>query len=105
MARPKKTRLISDYPESLSFLPHGIQPTEQLSLSLEGYEAIRLSDYKGMTQDAAAEKMGVSRSTFSRILREARKNVAEAVISGKMLRIQGGSYEMKICLPNEPTEE
>ena len=63
-------------------------------LPLEGLEAIRLSDYEGLSQEEAAEQMNVSRQTFGRILIHARKTVAETLVLGKALRIEGGNFEM-----------
>ena len=57
-------------------------------------EAIRLSDFQGLDQEAAAGMMDVSRQTFGRILAEARAIVADALVMGKVLRIEGGHYEM-----------
>lgn len=97
VSRPKKKRNVFDYPESISFVPSGRRKVKgYVALLLEGYEAIRLSDYEGLPQKRAAAEMGVSRATFSRILREARKNVAEAITTGKLLKIQGGSYAVEI---------
>ena len=53
-------------------------------------EAIRLADLEGMYQEHAAENMGISRQTFGRIIESAHKKVAEALIKGKALRIEGG---------------
>jgi predicted DNA-binding protein (UPF0251 family) len=63
-------------------------------LPIEGLEAIRLSDFQGLDQEAAAGMMDVSRQTFGRILAEARALVAAALVMGKALRIEGGHYEM-----------
>ena len=63
-------------------------------LSIEGLEAIRLSDFEGLDQETGAERMNVSRQTFGRILAEARSIVADALVMGKVLRIEGGHFEM-----------
>jgi predicted DNA-binding protein (UPF0251 family) len=97
MARPKKIRRVSGYPNSFSFVPAGRwKPRGEITLPVEGYEAIRLNDYEGLRQKNAASKMGISRATFSRILKEARKNIAEAIISGKTLKIKDGSYAFEV---------
>jgi predicted DNA-binding protein (UPF0251 family) len=57
---------------------------------VEGLEAIRLADYQGLDQEMAAGMMNVSRQTFGRILAEARAVIADALIMGKVLRIEGG---------------
>jgi predicted DNA-binding protein (UPF0251 family)/predicted Fe-Mo cluster-binding NifX family protein len=78
------------------FKPQGIPARllEEIYLSLEGYEALRLSDSEGLRQDEAADRMQVSRQTFGRILGEARRAVTEAIVKGLVLRIEGGEYQV-----------
>jgi len=78
------------------FKPAGIPASslEEVVLHLDELEAIRLVDLEGLYQKAAAEKMGVSRQTLGRIVEAARKKVAEALIQGKVLRIDGGVVQM-----------
>jgi len=94
MPRPRKCRLVEAAPEVTYFKPQGVPLRElaEVYLPLEGYEALRLADLEGLKQEEAAERMNVSRQTFSRILGEARRTVAEAVIYGLALHIQGGHY-------------
>ena len=66
----------------------------EIYLTVEGYEALRLAEIEGLTQEEAAERMNVSRHTFGRILAQARKAVAQAVVQGRALRIEGGDYEI-----------
>jgi predicted DNA-binding protein (UPF0251 family) len=63
-------------------------------LTIEEIEAIRLKDIEDLEQEQCAEKMNVSRTTFIRILDSARKKVAESLIQGKAIRIEGGNFEM-----------
>jgi len=63
---------------------------EVLSLQLDELEAIRLTDREGLYQEEAAVRMGVSRVTFGRILRDAHEKVAEALLEGKALLIGEG---------------
>jgi predicted DNA-binding protein (UPF0251 family) len=70
-------------------------PTGEILLSVEGMEALRLSDHEGMDQDGAAVLMGVSRQTYGRILAEAREAVAHALVTGKVLRVEGGNYQVR----------
>lgn len=72
------------------FKPQGIPMSllEEVSLSREELEAIKLKDFDGLDQVAAAEKMNTSQSTFQRILVSARKKISEAIIAGKALRIK-----------------
>jgi predicted DNA-binding protein (UPF0251 family)/predicted Fe-Mo cluster-binding NifX family protein len=78
------------------FKPQGIPVLllEEVYLSFEGYEALRLADLEGLRQDEAAERMRVSRQTFGRILTVARRSVTEAIVKGLVLRIEGGEYRV-----------
>jgi len=79
------------------YKPQGV-PMSRLKgvvLPVEGLEAIRLADAEGMEQNAAARLMDVSRPTFSRILADARRIVAEAITKGWAIRIEGGAYRIK----------
>jgi predicted DNA-binding protein (UPF0251 family) len=67
---------------------------KEVFLPIEGLEAIKLSDFQGLEQEAAARMMNVSRQTFGRILAEARAIVADALVTGKILRIEGGHFDM-----------
>lgn len=78
-----------------AFVPVGIPQTGELILPLEGMEAIRLSDFDGLDQETAANIMEVSRQTYGRILNQARAVVSEALVTGKALRIEGGTYEVR----------
>jgi predicted DNA-binding protein (UPF0251 family) len=67
---------------------------QEVFLPIEGLEAIKLSDFQGLDQETAAGMMNVSRQTFGRILAEARAIVADALVTGKVLRIEGGHFDM-----------
>lgn len=67
---------------------------EEVLLSVDELEAIRLADLEGLYQELAAEKMGVSRQTFGRIVAAAHQKVAEALVRGKALKIMGGAVEI-----------
>jgi len=96
MPRPKRKRRIQALPAVTFFKPRGVPVhlLKGLTISLEGYEAFRLVDGEGMSQEEAAALMDVSRPTLCRILRDARKTVARALAGGMALRIEGGSYRM-----------
>ena len=94
MPRRKKPRFVTGYPSIDAFVPRGNLQTGQISLSVEGLEAIRLSDFEGLDQETAAGIMQVSRQTYGRILGEARHLVSDALVTGKALVIEGGTYEM-----------
>ena len=78
------------------FKPQGIgrRLLEEAVLTVEEFESIRLSDHEGLTQTEAAFKMGVSQPTFQRIYDSARKKVADALVNGKAIRIEGGHYRL-----------
>ncbi|OPY72421.1 MAG: hypothetical protein A4E63_01237 [Syntrophorhabdus sp. PtaU1.Bin050] len=90
MSRPKKCRCIGCRPNALFFKPTGIPMVhlEQIGLGLDELEALRLADLEGLYQEEAAAQMNVSRQTFGRIINEARRKVAEAIINGKVLVIE-----------------
>lgn len=94
MPRPPKCRLIENIPEVKYFKPRGMPMSnlEELILPLEGFEALRLVEIEGFDHDQASIRMNVSRQTFGRILASARKTLAEAVVLGRALRIEGGNY-------------
>ena len=96
MARPRKPRRVAFLPGATYFKPRGIplRLLEEVQLSVEELEALRLKDLEGMEQEEAAELMGVSRPTFQRILEQAHSKVAESLVRGKALRIEGGDYEV-----------
>ena len=97
MPRPKRPRCISTRPETKGFIPRGTIETGEVILSLEELEAVRLIDHEGFDQLGAAAIMNVSRQTFGRVLKQARYNIAKALVTAKRLTIQGGCYEMRRC--------
>ncbi len=76
------------------FRPFGIAVTdlEPVVLLYEEYEAMRLTDYRGLTQQESAEQMNISRPTFTRIYEKARRSIAKAFVEGKAIFIEGGDY-------------
>lgn len=94
MARPKQDRYIKAKPQATYFKPRGIPMVdlEEARLSVEELEAVRLADLEGLTQAEAAENMRISRHTFGRILAQAHKTIAEALVLGRALRIEGGNW-------------
>ena len=98
MSRPPLCRRVGFIPEVTYFKPAGIplRELEENCLSVEEMEAIRLKDLEDLEQEQCAEKMNVSRPTFVRILDSARKKVADALVKGKAVRIEGGNYEIAI---------
>lgn len=96
MSRPRKPRYVQGHPIVDAFIPNKVAPwgREEVVLPVEGFEAIRLTDFQGLDHLIAAKMMNVSRQTFGRILAEARMIVADALVMGKVLRIEGGHYHM-----------
>jgi len=96
MSRPQKCRRVEFMPDVTYFKPAGVplRALEEICLSVEEAESIRLKDLEGMGQEQGAERMKVSRPTFQRILASARQKMADALLNGKAIRIEGGSYEM-----------
>ncbi len=96
MARPRNCRRVGSIPESTYFKPRGIPLTmlQEVILTVDECEAIRLADLESLYQEQAAERMKVSRQTFGRIIESAHKKVAEALVKGKALKIEGGEFEM-----------
>ena len=96
MSRPKRCRRVSSLPDCLLFKPAGVPASSlaEITLPVDEFEALRLADYEGLYQDAAAERMGVSRQTFGRIVEAGRAKIAKALVEGLTLRIEGGKIEM-----------
>jgi predicted DNA-binding protein (UPF0251 family) len=96
MPRPYCRRYIAGRPASPVYKPIGIpaRQLEEVVMSLDEFEALRLADLDGLYQDQAAEHMNVSRPTFSRIIGSARRKVADALVHGKVLRIDGGPVQV-----------
>ena len=96
MVRPRRFRRVAYMPDMTYFKPAGIplMNLEEVILSVEEIEAIRLKELENLDQEQAAVRMNISRPTFQRILGAARKKIADALLNGKAIRIQGGNFEM-----------
>ena len=92
MPRPFKNRCINAQPLSVVYIPAGIpaRDLEWVTLHLDEFETIRLLDHVGMDQEQAADQMGVSRPTVTRIYASARKKIADALVLGQAICIEGG---------------
>lgn len=88
-----KVRRVCAEPGCKRLLPEK-ESSGYVTMSVEEFEAVRLCDWEGLDQDAGAQRMNVSRGTFQRILYNARKTTAEALVSGKGIIINGGNYEI-----------
>ena len=90
MVRPRVCRRVRFRPKSYYFKPQGIPmlELEEILLTKEEMESIKLKDFDKMEQIEAAQKMNTSQSTFQRILASARGKVSEAIVRGKALKIE-----------------
>ena len=102
MGRPIKWRRVSQMPEVLEFQPVGAADPAMLVnvLLIEELEAVRLKDLEGLEQEACADQMQVSRPTFQRILMNARQKIADSLVHGKGIRIEGGTFTRNVCAPD-----
>jgi len=89
MPRPCKIRKIRGKPNSSYFKPAGIpiSQLEEINLTIEEFESIRLIDFEKISQSEAGKKMQISQPTLSRIIQSARNKIAEAIIEGKAIKI------------------
>lgn len=96
MARPQKDRIVACDPTVSYFKPRGIpmRDIEEVKLTIDQMEAIRLADLEGLSHEEAGLQMGVSRATFGRIIQRARQVVAEALVHGKAIHLEGGNYQI-----------
>lgn len=97
MPRPCCRRHVGCAPDAIYFKPAGVplHRLEEVVLPLDELEALRLADLNGQYQEQAAAQMKISRATFARIIEVARRKVADALINGKALRIEGGPVVIK----------
>jgi predicted DNA-binding protein (UPF0251 family) len=98
MPRPRKRRALARHPRPAIYKPAGVplDDLRRVSVLHEELEALRLADVEGMTQAEAADQMGISRSTFQRIVSRARCQVALALTGGHAIEIEGGTFEVTL---------
>ncbi|MGI6206106.1 MAG: DUF134 domain-containing protein [Anaerovoracaceae bacterium] len=95
MARPEKSKRICGMPRTSFFFSSGENSdSDQIILSIEEYETIRLIDYSGLTQEQCASQMHVARTTVQRMYTEARRKISKFIVEGCALKICGGNYEL-----------
>ena len=101
--RPKKYRIVRWNPGISHFSPRG-RPgrPDEINLNMDEFEAIRLADLMRLTQKEAANSMHISQQTFSRIIKKAHKTLADGIVSGKIIKLQGGSYVTTTHPDNRP---
>ncbi|WP_206460832.1 DUF134 domain-containing protein [Anaerovorax sp. IOR16] len=96
MPRPRKWRKVCCLPESNRFGPLDSPANAEnfVHMTVDEYETIRLIDLEGMNQEECAKQMNIARTTVQGIYNEARKKLAESLVNGKVLRIEGGEYQL-----------
>jgi len=95
VTRPCRCRRIRCSPDANYFKPRGIplNNLEEVNLTLDELEAVRLADFEGLYQEAAAKKMDISRQTFGNIINSAHKKIADVLLNAKALKIEGGKVK------------
>lgn len=95
MTRPCKCRHVAAEPRSRQFKPCGVpfHKLQQISLTLDELEAVRLADLEGLYQEEAAGRMNVSRQTFGNIINSAHAKIADTLVNAKLLKIEGGAVQ------------
>ncbi len=98
MGRQPLWRRVGFIPQITYFRPSEVPLAhlQEVCLSVEEAEAIRLKDLEGLEQEECAQRMNISRTTFSRVLSLARQKVADALLNGKAIKIEGGNFEMAV---------
>ena len=98
MSRPQYKRIVHEPPLFSDFKPIGVRghDLKRIVLTLDEFEAFRLADQLGLTHASAADEMEISRSTFSRLIEKTRKKIADFIILGKTLTIEGGTVRFKV---------
>lgn len=95
MGRPDKEREVEHPPIWKHYKPDGVEPKGVIYFQLDEYEAIRLSDYLGLSHEDSAKRMGISRSTFTRLIGSAHRKIGEAITTGKELIVRGGNIHFR----------
>lgn len=96
MARPLRPRVVNFQPNVTYYKPRGIplSSLEEVELTIDELEALRLSDFENLEQTEAAKEMKISQSTYHRILKKAHQKIAESLVLGKAIKIKGGEFTM-----------
>lgn len=94
MPRPKKCRRVCQMPPCRVFEPQGGGQRETLVMTVDEYETVRLMDRLGYTQEQCAQQMNISRPTVTGIYESARRKLAEFLLGGRALRIEGGDFAL-----------
>ncbi len=107
MSRPTKCRMICRFPQTLEFIPAGDgEDREPVILTVDEYETIRLIDREGLSQEQCSQRMQVARTTAQKIYESARRKLADSLVDGRPLKIEGGEYRLcngtnRFCEPED----
>ena len=101
MPRPRKNRMVCHFPDNLSFSPTDGVSGEPVILTVDEYESIRLIDWENLSQEQCAERMQVARATVQLIYASARRKLAQVLVQGRPMLIQGGDY--RLCDGQSPS--
>ena len=95
MPRPRKNRIVCHFPRTLTFEPGDREGAgEPVVLTVDEYETLRLIDREGLSQEQCGQRMNVARTTVQLIYTSARKKLADVLVEGRPLRIEGGDYRL-----------
>lgn len=95
MPRPRKCRKVCCLPKNAEFVPAcGSNREDTVVMTVDEYETIRLIDRQGFSQEECGQYMHIARTTVQQIYNEARKKIADALVDGRILRIEGGDYSL-----------
>lgn len=94
MPRPCKKRRVCSNPTDKLFGPKGLRTNKLIELAVDEYEALRLIDVEGFTQEECAKSMDVARSTVQAIYASARKKLSSALVTDSNIVVTGGDYQL-----------
>lgn len=94
MPRPTKCRRVCSFPEVIEFSPVGKISGEPIVLTVDEFETIRLIDKEDLSQEECGTQLGVGRTTVQKIYETARKKIANALVLGNTLKIEGGDFHL-----------
>lgn len=94
MPRPQKPRKVCAHPTCTHFEPRGNCKRQEVAMTVDEYECIRLIDWENMTQEQCAQQMEVARTTVQAIYASARKKLSQCLVLGHRLVITGGEYQL-----------
>lgn len=94
MARHTKCRRVCSFPEVSEFTPSGGTGGDSVVLTVDEFETIRLIDREGLSQEVCGTQLGVGRTTAQKIYETARKKIADALVLGRPLKIEGGKIDL-----------